>query len=99
MSIVLSETYIHIYAHTIKESTFKMMMVTEEHNNNNDVDNNDNSPDDTSIPEEDIGATVVMTGLPVSLDMGDEKVRASLDSFFSDLPAVKIRYSFVDNIF
>jgi hypothetical protein len=66
-----------------------MMMVTEEHNNDNDVDINDNSPDDTSIPEEDIGATVVMTGLPVSLDMGDEKVRASLDSFFSECGSIK----------
>lgn len=64
------------------------MMVTEDNNNNNDVDNND-SADDSSIPEEDIGATVVMTGLPVSLDMEDEKVRASLDSFFSECGSIK----------
>ena len=62
------------------------MMVTED-NNNNKTTTEEN--DDTSIPEEDIGATVVMTGLPVSLDMQNEKARASLDSFFEECGTIK----------
>ena len=58
-------------------------MVTEDENNNK------GTSEDTSIPEEDIGATIVMTGLPMSIDIEDEKVRASLDSFFEDCGSIK----------
>ena len=58
-------------------------MVTEDENNNK------GTSEDTSIPEEDIGATIAMTGPPMSIDIEDEKVRASLDSFFEDCGSIK----------